>query len=651
MGRMIPLKKSLCLLLAGVTLLSCISGCGKSQPTQETSAAEQTLSQGYTAPDGDPNDVTCKGSYDGEADSELIVAQCGSEALTQGMLQAYYSLEVLNYLHSGAGPLPNTTLPFSQQPCEIGQSVNTWEQYFLKKALSTWHTAQALANAAEEKGLPAEEAYQPNLDNYAEYMTGMPATKYLYRYAHAYSPNSMHQAFLDDMESLLSQLAAESGFSSLDALSQGLQVSTEDLLEAAKLYNFGYMYLTTMEDELLPSDEEMDAYYRQNQGSFPVSGRYASIRQVLLEPEAPADEAQWDQCEASAKKMLADWAGKYRSGEGSFAKMAYESSADLGSNLQGGLYWHIAEGNLISPLNEWVFDSQRQSGNTTVLRSPLGIHILYYIEGNTQSYASAKDALVREKLEGFIAECTQSYPMTVQYSDIVLSGEPEGHASLSYGDILYPDIAHERFPEVPLYLQQDYGNTRYGNFPLRTYGCGITSLAMLSSYMTDTELTPPIMCERYGSYCSSWGTDYMIFQNEPQNMGYFLKKQVFDPDLAYEALKDGYVVISCQQKGYWTKTAHYLVLEKVDEKGVQVRDSNIYNYKRVPAHAEDRHDWSSITSSSVSFWIFEKKPVRAKLCARCGEPENFSQGILTADYQCKRCADALLRRNCYLGIQ
>ncbi len=644
------MKKSLCLVLAGVTLLSCISGCGKSKSTIEADAPEQTLSQVYTAPDGNPNDVTCKGSYLGEATAEMIVAQCGSEALTQGMLQAFYGLEVLNYLHSGAGPLPDTALPFSQQPCEIDSSVNTWEQYFLKKALATWHTVQALANAAEEQGLPVEEAFQPNLDNYAEYMTGMPATKYLYRYEKAYSPNSMHQAFLDDLDSLLSQLSTENGYSSLDAFaSQGLRVSKEDLLEAAKLYNFGYMYLTTMEDDLLPTDEEVDAYYQQNQVDFSASGRYASFRQVLLEPEA--SDAELDQIEETAQKMLKSWAGKYRHGEGSFAKMAYESSADLGSNLQGGLYWHIAEGSLISPLNEWVFDPQRQSGDTTVLRSSLGVHILYYVEGNTQSYTDAKDALVREKLEEFMEACEQSYPMTVQYSDIVLSGDPAGQTNLSYSDILYPDVAHERFPEVPLYLQQDYGITKYGNYPLRTYGCGITSLAMLSSYMTDTELTPPIMCERYGSYCSSWGTDYMIFQNEPQNMGYFLKEQVFDPDLAYEALKEGYIVISCQQKGYWTTRAHYLVLEKVDEKGVQVRDSNIYNYKRIPAHKEDRHAWSSVSSSSVSFWIFEKKPVRAKLCARCGEPENFPQGILTADYQCKRCADALLRRNCYLGIQ
>ena len=162
--------------------------------------------------------------------------------------------------------------------------------------------------------------------------------------------------------------------------------------------------------------------------------------------------------------------------------------------------------------------------------------------------------------------------------------------------------------------------------------------------------SPPIMCDRYGSYCSNWGTDYMIFRYEPPTMGYFLRDQVFDPDVAYQALEDGYILVSCQQKGYWTKTGHYIVIEKLDADGVQVRDSNIYNYKRIPAHKTDRHSWKSITSASVSYWIFEKKQVRSPMCSRCGNPEEYANSILQSDYHCKRCAAALLRRNCYLDV-
>ena len=194
------MKRILCFLLACSLLLACLAGCSekKADTAAETSAPTEVTA--FTAPDGNPEDVTCKGDYSGEPDATQVVARCGSGALTLGTLQSLYALEVLGYLGGDNSILPDPSLPFSQQECNIDNSAATWQQYFLGKALSTWHRAQALSVAAEVEGLPVEEAFQPNLDNYAEYMTGMPATKYMYRYESGYSPNTMHQAFLDNLE-------------------------------------------------------------------------------------------------------------------------------------------------------------------------------------------------------------------------------------------------------------------------------------------------------------------------------------------------------------------------------------------------------------------------------------------------------------------
>ena len=636
------MKKILCLFFSLVMLLSIFAGCGKENPTPQTGEATASTEAVYTAPDGNPGDVTCKGSYLGTPEGSRVLASCGSSKLTQDILQVFYDLEIARFRASNPDSEPDFDLPLSQQPCTLDSSVNTWQQYFLRRALLNWHTAQALASAAQEQGVPAEAAFNPDPKKHDDCLVDIPATKYLYRYEKSYIPNSMHQAYLDSLETILSGLASKYGYASLDAMAaDGLHTNTAALLDAARLYNTGYMYLTTMEDSLAPTEEELEAYCEQNQSKYSgASTKYADIHQILLSSGTS---------EEKAKAMLSSWAGKYRSGEGSFAQLAYENSTDSASSLLGGLYWHVTQGQLIPELDQWVFSPERKEGDTGVIRTDLGVHILYYAGGGTLGDQQAKDALLTEKLTEFMNQCRENYPITVQYSDIVLSEDPTQQEALSYSDILYPDIAHERFPEVPLYLQQDYGEYRYGNYPLRTYGCGITSLSMLSSYMTDTELTPPIMCDRYGSYCSNWGTDYMIFRYEPPTMGYFLREQVFDPDLAYQALEDGYIVISCQQKGYWTKTGHYIVIEKMDEDGVQVRDSNIYNYKRIPAHKKDRHTWHSITQASVSYWIFEKKQVRSPLCARCGNPEDYESTILKSDYLCKRCADALVRRNCYLN--
>ena len=214
--------------------------------------------------------------------------------------------------------------------------------------------------------------------------------------------------------------------------------------------------------------------------------------------------------------------------------------------------------------------------------------------------------------------------------------------------MLYPDIAHERFPEVPLYLQQDYPGTMYGGFELRTNGCGITSLAMLASYMADDELTPPEMCARYGRYSHANGTDGMIFIYEPSALGFYLREKTYEPAKAKAALEEGQIVISLQHKGYWTRGGHYIVLEKITEDGlIQVRDSNLYNYGKIHAHKEDLHTWGSITGAGSAFWIFEDKVTRIPMCSRCGNGESH---FLTEDYLCEKCTPALLRRNTWLSV-
>ena len=59
--------------------------------------------------------------------------------------------------------------------------------------------------------------------------------------------------------------------------------------------------------------------------------------------------------------------------------------------------------------------------------------------------------------------------------------------------------AHEDYMGVPYYFQTDYPDTPYGKFgTVSTHGCGITSLAMVATYLLDEELPPDVLAERYG---------------------------------------------------------------------------------------------------------------------------------------------------------
>ena len=245
--------------------------------------------------------------------------------------------------------------------------------------------------------------------------------------------------------------------------------------------------------------------------------------------------------------------------------------------------------------------------------------------------------------------------MTVDYSAIRLSATADHESVLTPDELLYSDIAHERFPVAPLYFQQDYPNTMYGKYSLVTYGCGVTTMAMLVSYMTDEEWTPPELCALYGKYCSDKGTAHAMFTEVPTDNNFYCAKRVYNWGEALKALEDGYMVVTLQRNGYWTRGGHYLLLHNLleTEEGtkIQVRDSNLYNYKRLEGHTTGYFSLDTIPSNSRCYWIYEKKVTNLDACVRCAEPTEVSyspSAMFAEDYLCPKCDVALNRRDAYL---
>lgn len=684
-------KKYLGLLLTAALLLGVLCGCGdKPAPTTET-VPETTGILETAAPtvpatvpaDGNPEDVTCKGSYTAETDANAVVASVGDAQLTNGQLQAYYWAEVAAYRQAEHETAPDFDRPLDTQACEIDDSVSSWQQYFLRRALNAWHGAQALVLQGQDEGLPVEEAYQPNLKNYEEYMTGMPATKYLYRYNKSYQPNTMHQAYLDNIPTMLEELAGDKGYGDASAMArEAFGTSAEAVAAFAELYNRGYMYVTSLGYYIETTPEEVEAYFAEGESTYAAegitrgSGKYVDIRHILLVPEeivpekanssgettaateraqpvvvaedgtVTCSDASWEACREKAEALLAGWQSDRNASDATFADLANKNSQDPGSAIDGGAYRQLRKGQLMPLLDSWCFDESRQPGDTTILRSDYGYHILYFIGSTDIWYAEAEKDLTSRRQAELISAAREKYPAEIDYSAITLT---QADGTVSTADVLYPDVAHERFPEIPLYLQQDYANTWYGGHLLRTNGCGITSFAMVASYLSDQEYTPPEMCARYGKYSFVNGTDGTIFNKESAVLGFYLKEKTYEPAVAKAALEEGHVVVSVHSQGYWTRGGHYIVLEKMNEDGtVQVRDSNIYNYGRIQAHKDDKHTWGSVTTSGLGYWIFEHKVTHIPACVRCGDPEGVVESLLAEDYYCEKCGPAMLRRETYL---
>ena len=671
----LPLMAALALVL-----LLCACGADKTVATAPATApTETTAPPETTPPDGDPNDVTCKGSYTGTVTPGTVVAKAGEQTLTAGELQVWYWAAVAQYRQENHPQAPDFDRPLDVQVCDIDSSVNSWQQYFLRSALNSWYTARMMMVHSETVPMPTEEAYKPDWDAHAERMEGMPATQFLYGHNVYYMMNTMHQAYLESVPETLAQMASDKGYGSVGAMAQAVFGTDEKSLTAyIDTLNRGYMYFTALAYYVEPTQEELDAFYTANQANYTETGKSVDIRHILLVPqdiveepvkkwgvteptepvilekvEIAADgtvtcsEEAWAICEADAQGILTSWRQTKLHREAEFADLANKHSADTGTALDGGAYRNIRQGQLMKELDDWCFDPQRQVGDVEVIRSAYGIHILYFCASRDVAAADAEADYIRTHQNALLEEARKLHPLEVTYSAITLA---QGEGTVSTGDLLYPDVAHERFPEVPLYLQQDYPDTMYGYFPIRTYGCGITTMAMLATYMADDELTPPELCERFGNYCFYNGTDGSLFSIEPSSMDFYCRAKTYNCNEAKAALEEGQIVISVQHKGYWTRGGHYIVLEKIFENDmVQVRDSNIFNYTRLPAHKNDQHKWVNITTNGAGFWIYEDKITRIPACSRCGQETEIVPAILQEEYGCHKCATALTRRNTYLS--
>lgn len=97
-----------------------------------------------------------------------------------------------------------------------------------------------------------------------------------------------------------------------------------------------------------------------------------SVRHILVDD---ADEAQTVLDEYLAGEQTED----------AFAALAAEHSTDSNAS-SGGLYTDIYKGYMVAPFEDWSFDPARQSGDTGIVETEYGYHVMYFVEANAEPY-------------------------------------------------------------------------------------------------------------------------------------------------------------------------------------------------------------------------------------------------------------------------
>lgn len=129
-----------------------------------------------------------------------------------------------------------------------------------------------------------------------------------------------------------------------------------------------------------------------------------SVRHILIMPEA--DESQTDSTTGETEYTDEQWAAaeekaqsildEFNSGdktEYSFALLAEANSEDTASTTAGssdafgGLYEGVGLGEMVTEFEEWATDDSRKYGDTEIVKSDYGYHIMFFID-DCPSYES-----------------------------------------------------------------------------------------------------------------------------------------------------------------------------------------------------------------------------------------------------------------------
>ena len=387
----------------------------EAEATEET-AAEEAVPETTVAPtvpeDGNPEDVTCKGTYSAEDEAVIaardkVVATAGEHQLTLGQLQVFYWMQFRNFMSQYSAYASYFGLDVTQsldtQVCALSENGVTWQQFFLERALESWASYCSMAAEADANGFEITEEQRSELDN---------AT------------------------AELEETALANGYASGEDMlhsSLGAAATEEDYVYFMELYYKANGYYAQVANSVEPTDQELEAFFQAHAEGYEGNGitqqtKSVDVRHILIAPvhgDSTAQDAEYTEEEwAAAEKLAQDVLEEFLAGDktqDAFAALANQRSQDPGSNQNGGLYEGVKEGQMVPTFNDWCFDESRQEGDTGIVKTDYGYHVMYFVGSKLLWTQYARSDYAREQADKLLDEVMAQSPLTVQYADILLA--------------------------------------------------------------------------------------------------------------------------------------------------------------------------------------------------------------------------------------
>ena len=338
---------------------------------------------------------------------DKVVATMGEHKMTNRLLQVYYWTLVNRSSYTDL----DKTKPLDTQ-YQDAQTNTTWEQFFIQQAIDTWKKEMIMSDAAAAAGYQMPEDY-----------------------------GSQFTTLQADLE----KAAISRGHANVDEYLEenvGKGVNFQTYYDYLWNYYYGGLYWAEYAENLQVTDAQIEAYFQEHaqelasgKYGFPVTketGKLVDVRHILVnitggtkdeDGQTVYSEEEWEACRVKAQAILDEWLAGEKT-EDSFGKLAYEKTEDTYSKTSGGLYEYIYEGQMTEAFEEWCFDDIRQKGDTDLVKTPYGYHVMYFIYGEEGWIRLCRDGAKLTASDAELEQKKAEQTVSVNYKNIVI-GEME----------------------------------------------------------------------------------------------------------------------------------------------------------------------------------------------------------------------------------
>ena len=388
--------------LAVVAIVAAILITGKKDQTPpadatQTGVTEQTEEE--AAAEGETQEFVSYTATEDQLTDEVlarVVASCGGKELDNRMLDFYYWQQyytLMSNYGSYASYFIDTSTPFDQQMCMFDDT-RTWQQYFLQAAIKNYENVTAIWQEARLAGFQLSQE---------------------------------DQDYLDELDGQITVAAASYSYGSAD---EYLQMAYGPAATLTSYHAFverqitASAYLQVLVDEKPYTEDDISKYYDDNADSYAGNGiektdvKMVNVRHILIQPEGKNDDGTytdeaWAEAEKKANDLLTEWQNGEHT-EDSFAFMAAENSQDPGSVENGGLYEDIYPGKMVDEFDAWCFDPARQPGDTGIVKTSYGYHIMYFSSTGEHAYwyVRAEEDYLNELSVSVLQEVAAKFEVT-----------------------------------------------------------------------------------------------------------------------------------------------------------------------------------------------------------------------------------------------